>query len=590
LEGFHGHSCTSASLNTLFFSTLLELDVGESEALPVRYSRAAGPVAAQRPGAIAPAVPGAPFAEDDAPLDPALVLPPSFSKAFGASTIPVNSTTSLTFTIGNPNSSVSLPSIGFTDTLPSGVIVGTPNGLTGSCDGGTITAVGGSGSVSLSGATLPGGSSCIFSVNVVGTTAGQKNNSAQIGNGTPATASITVVAPPTISKAFGAVSILRDASTSLAFIISNPNGVTALSGVAFSDNLPAGLAVASPNGLTGSCGAGTVTATAGTGSISLAGGTLAAGGSCSVSVNVTGIVPGIDNNTTGPVTAAESGPGRSSNTASITVIGPPAIAKAFGAAGIAVSGTTTLTFTISNPNATVAMTGVAFADTLPGGLTVANPNGLTGSCGSGTITTGTVSGSSVVNLSGGTIPAGGACTFSVNVVGQTAGAKNNTTSTVTSSNAGSGNTASASVFVGPTPTPTLTPSITPTPTRTLTPTATPTATPFPRPNVGVQVAPGGGALQTTLTARDAGCNNNTQNNQLQSVQITRLTNATVDLATSPVTTVGVAPATVPLPTHPPSLQLTVHRVASGQAATVELTVTDGCGAWPTFVGGGPSAF
>jgi hypothetical protein len=34
----------------------------------------------------------------------------------------------------------------------------------------------------------------------------------------------------------------------------------------------------------------------------------------------------------------------------------------------------------------------------------------------------------------------------------------------------------------------------------------------------------------------------------------------------------------------------VRRPASGQAATVELTVTDGCGTWPTFVGGGPTAF
>src|SRR5262249_59270737 len=81
------------------------------------------------------------------------------------------------------------------------------------------------------------------------------------------------------------------------------------------------------------------------------------------------------------------------------------------------------------------------------GLVIANPNGLSGSCGAGTITTGTVSGFSVVNLSGGTIAAAGQCTFSVNVVGQTAGHKVNTTGTVTSSNAGSGNQATASIDV-----------------------------------------------------------------------------------------------------------------------------------------------
>ena len=155
----------------------------------------------------------------------------------------------------------------------------------------------------------------------------------------------------------------------------------------------------------------------------------------------------MQNNTTGPISATESGAGATSNTASITVIGPPSIAKAFGAASINLNGTTTLTFTITDPNATVALTGVAFGDTLPAGLAVANPNGLTGSCGSGTITTGTVSGFSVVNLAGGTIAAGGSCTFSVNVVGTTSGHKVNTTGTVTSSNAGSGNQATASIDV-----------------------------------------------------------------------------------------------------------------------------------------------
>jgi hypothetical protein len=155
----------------------------------------------------------------------------------------------------------------------------------------------------------------------------------------------------------------------------------------------------------------------------------------------------VQNNTTGPVSSTESGPGATSNTASITVIGPPSIAKAFGAASINLNGTTTLSFTITNPNATVALTGVGFGDTLPAGLTVATPNGLTGSCGAGTITTGTVSGFSVVNLSGGTIAAGSSCTFSVNVVGTSGGHKVNTTGTVTSNEGGSGNQATATIDV-----------------------------------------------------------------------------------------------------------------------------------------------
>jgi hypothetical protein len=41
---------------------------------------------------------------------------------------------------------------------------------------------------------------------------------------------------------------------------------------------------------------------------------------------------------------------------------------------------------MTNLNGGVALTGVAFTDTLPAGLIVATPNGSTGSCGGGTIT------------------------------------------------------------------------------------------------------------------------------------------------------------------------------------------------------------
>jgi hypothetical protein len=45
-----------------------------------------------------------------------------------------------------------------------------------------------------------------------------------------------------------------------------------------------------------------------------------------------------------------------------------------------------------------------------------------------------------------------------------------------------------------------------------------------------------------------------------------------------------------VPGTPASYQFTVVRTTPGVASTVHLVVTDGCGAWPTFVGGGPSAF
>jgi arabinogalactan endo-1,4-beta-galactosidase len=128
-------------------------------------------------------------------------LPPAIAKVFGAASVSLNGTTSLTFSLSNPNTAISLSGIGFTDTFPSGLTVATPNGLAGSCGGGTITAAAGSNSVGLSGASLAAGASCTFAVNIVGTSAGAQNNvtsavtSTESGNGSTASAQITVVGP-----------------------------------------------------------------------------------------------------------------------------------------------------------------------------------------------------------------------------------------------------------------------------------------------------------------------------------------------------------------------------------------------------------
>ena len=141
----------------------------------------------------------------------------------------------------------------------------------------------------------------------------------------------------------------------------------ALTGVAFADTLPAGLVVATPNGLANTCG-GAVTAVAGTNSISLTGGALAAGASCTAAVNITGNTAGVKNNTSGAVSSNETGAGAASNTATVTVVAPPTIGKAFTAASVPLNGTTKLTFTITNPNGTVALTGIGFTDNLPAGI------------------------------------------------------------------------------------------------------------------------------------------------------------------------------------------------------------------------------
>ncbi len=179
--------------------------------------------------------------------------PPTISKSFGASSIPVNGTTSLSFSINNPNAAASLTGVTVTDPLPSGLQIATPNGLSGSCGGGTITATAGSGSVSLSGATLAASSSCSFSVNVTGTTAGTQTNttgnvaSTNSGQGGTATAMVNVT--PVVNVSITKTDSNTPAGTytpggtgSYILTITNSGPSTLVNGQ-ISDNLPSGVSL-----------------------------------------------------------------------------------------------------------------------------------------------------------------------------------------------------------------------------------------------------------------------------------------------------------------------------------------------------------
>ena len=122
-------------------------------------------------------------------------------------------------------------------------------------------------------------------------------------------------------------------------------------------------------------------------------------------------------------------------TAAVVAV-PPTIAKAFAPLAILVNGTTTLTFTLNNPNAGTALSGVGFTDTLPAGLVVATPNGLAEHVwrhGHGGLPAPAASGWSTEAC-----PPAAPARSRWSVTGLTGGLKGNTTSAVTSTEGGTG--------------------------------------------------------------------------------------------------------------------------------------------------------
>jgi uncharacterized repeat protein (TIGR01451 family) len=190
-----------------------------------------------------------PEVDDDNNLDlndVEVIEPPSIIKVFGAPSIPLNGVTTLGFTITNPNTVAVLTGVSFTDSLPFGLVVATPNGLSGGCGGGTITATEGSGTVSLSGAIMLPSTTCNFTVDVVGTTSGTKNNSVTVsstngGTGNTSTDSLDVLAADlSISKDDGTTIYSPGGNITYTVIVRNLSGLTA-DGAIVSDAMPANI-------------------------------------------------------------------------------------------------------------------------------------------------------------------------------------------------------------------------------------------------------------------------------------------------------------------------------------------------------------
>lgn len=127
-------------------------------------------------------------------------IAPTLAKAFTPDTVTAGTTSTLTITLGNGNAVPATLSAALTDTFPTGLVIAATPAASTTC-GGTLSAVAGSGSISLgSGAVIPASGSCQVQVDVSAATAGSYVNTLAAGalqtdlgaSATAATATLTV--------------------------------------------------------------------------------------------------------------------------------------------------------------------------------------------------------------------------------------------------------------------------------------------------------------------------------------------------------------------------------------------------------------
>lgn len=363
-------------------------------------------------------------------------------------TVARGSALSYVLTLGNAGPDAA-QNVGFVESLPAGTTFASwaqNSGPTFAC---SYPAVGATGSVSCTAPFLLNSAAAQFTLTVTAATAGSATSSATAASDTPdlspsgsfgaaASATTSVLTPPTIAMAFTPAVIAPGQSSSLTITLGNPApNAVALNGVAVTGTLPPGLTVAAASAAV--CG-GTV-ATNAPSVISLTSATIAAGGTCVFSVAVTATAAGVYTVTSGAPSSTNGGSGA---TASVTLAAalPVAITQTVSPASIALGATTTLTFTLTNING-VALSDLGVTDALPAGLRLsANP--VAGNTCGGAVTA--VAGGNSLVLSGVTLAGNAVCTLDIVVQGVATGYWTNT-ATVTAVSSGAGNASTVAVTV-----------------------------------------------------------------------------------------------------------------------------------------------
>ncbi|HMX15515.1 MAG TPA: SdrD B-like domain-containing protein [Rhodocyclaceae bacterium] len=252
------------------------------------------------------------------------------------------------------------------------------------------------------------------------------------GAGSGATTGSVNTTVLTAVKAFSPAGPLPEGTISTLTITLGNTSANPLTNVSISDTLPTSgsgqLRIANPANASSTCGSPTITATPGSTSIAMNGGTVparagsgtGASGSCLLSVDVVGPAGSYPNTATagGTETYANGsthlvGP-VSSNTATLVYSSALSASKSFAPTAVSSGGRATLTVRVSN-SGSIPLTGLAITDPLPAGMVVANPAQAYTTCAGATSITATP-GASSASLSGASLAGGGSCEFIFDVV------------------------------------------------------------------------------------------------------------------------------------------------------------------------------
>ncbi len=272
-----------------------------------------------------------------------------------------------------------------------------------------------------------------FSVSGIEDTAG---NTAPNITSTTDSSTVTITTAPGFSMAFSPGTIELGRTGTLTYTIDNGASPLAATNLDFTHIFPTGIIVSYTSNLGTTCTGGTLTATGGGGVVRYTGGTVAAGASCTVSVDYRAEQLGTKASTTEELTSSLGTSGTASDTLTITQPDPLVFSASFTPDSIAQGQTTTLTFDIENGSALLAYD-IAFTNTLPAGLVIADQPNVTNTCFGGTVTA--PAGGGTVSYAGGQLtPVPGTCSISVAVKATGSGSLVNTSGDLTSSLGNSG--------------------------------------------------------------------------------------------------------------------------------------------------------